>query len=134
MKLRQFILPSALAVLPVAGAMAQDATLPPCDNCSDTLTISSWGGAYQDMQVKNFAEPYAAATGVKIIWEESAAEAVAKLRAMSEAGNVTWDVADVLASDGSACATRGWCRRFRLTNGSLPRPTARPPARIWKRM
>ena len=29
MKLTQFILPSALAVLPVAGAMAQDATLPP---------------------------------------------------------------------------------------------------------
>jgi putative spermidine/putrescine transport system substrate-binding protein len=129
MKLRQFILPSALAVLPVAGAMAQDATLPPCDNCSDTLTISSWGGAYQDMQVKNFAEPYAAATGVKIIWEESAAEAVAKLRAMSEAGNVTWDVADVLASDGIRLCDEGLVQEVALDEWLSPAPDGTPASK-----
>jgi hypothetical protein len=29
--------------------------------------------------------------GLEVIWDESSAEAVAKLRAMDEAGNVTWD-------------------------------------------
>jgi putative spermidine/putrescine transport system substrate-binding protein len=129
MKLTQFILPSALAMLPVTGAMAQDATLPPCDNCSDTLTISSWGGAYQDMQTKLFAEPYIAATGVKIIWEESSAEAVAKLRAMSEAGNVTWDVADVLASDGIRLCDEGLVQEVPLDEWLSPAPDGTPASK-----
>jgi putative spermidine/putrescine transport system substrate-binding protein len=41
-----------------------------------------------------------------IIWDESSAEAVAKLRAMNEAGNITWDLVDVVALTPSACATK----------------------------
>jgi putative spermidine/putrescine transport system substrate-binding protein len=37
--------------------------------------------------------------GVEVIWDESSAEAVAKLRAMNEAGNITWDLVDVVAAD-----------------------------------
>lgn len=129
MKLTQFILPSALAVLPVAGAMAQDATLPPCDACADSLTISSWGGAYQDMQLKAFAEPYIAATGVKIIWEESSAEAVAKLRAMKEAGNVTWDIADVLASDGIRLCDEGLVQEIPFDEWLAPAPDGTPASK-----
>lgn len=126
MKLTQIILPSALAVLPAAAAMAQDATLPPCDNCTDTLTISSWGGAYQDMQVKNFAEPYTAATGVQIVWEEASNEAVAKLRAMKEAGNVTWDIADVLASDGIRLCDEGLVQEVPFDEWLAPAPDGTP--------
>ena len=64
---------------------------------ADELTVVSWGGAYQNSQIKAYSEPYAEATGVTFVWDESSAEAVAKLRAMSEAGNVTWDVVDVVA-------------------------------------
>lgn len=78
-----------------------------CENCPDTMTIVSWGGAYSNSQLKAYHEPYSAATGVEIINDESSAEAVAKLRAMDEAGNVTWDVVDVVAADAIRLCDEG---------------------------
>lgn len=97
MKPARLLTASLFAALPLAAAAAD---LPPCDNCADTMTIVSWGGAYQDMQKKAYVDAYVAATGVKVVWDESSSEAVAKLRAQSEAGNVTWDLIDLLAADG----------------------------------
>ncbi|GGB46352.1 spermidine/putrescine ABC transporter substrate-binding protein [Roseibium aquae] len=72
------------------------------------LTFVSWGGAYQNSQIKAYAEPYMAANpGVTIIWDESSNEAVAKLRAMNEAGNITWDLVDVVASDAIRLCDEG---------------------------
>jgi putative spermidine/putrescine transport system substrate-binding protein len=42
-----------------------------------------------------------------VIWDESSAEAVAKLRAMNEAGNVTWDLVDVVAADAIRLCDEG---------------------------
>jgi len=78
-----------------------------CENCPDAMTIVSWGGAYSNSQLKAYHEPYSAATGVEIINDESSNEAVAKLRAMDEAGNVTWDVVDVVASDAIRLCDEG---------------------------
>ncbi|WP_206075378.1 ABC transporter substrate-binding protein [Mesorhizobium tamadayense] len=61
---------------------------------AEPLTIVSWGGAYSDSQRKAYYEPYMKQTGVKITEEEYDAE-LGKLKAMKEAGNVTWDVIDV---------------------------------------
>ncbi len=71
------------------------------------MTIVSWGGAYSASQQAAYHDPYAANTGVTIINDESSAEAVAKLRAMNEAGNVTWDVVDVVASDAIRLCDEG---------------------------
>ncbi len=49
----------------------------------------------------------AAQRGVSIIWDESSAEAVAKLRAMNEAGNITWDLVDVEAADAIRLCDEG---------------------------
>jgi putative spermidine/putrescine transport system substrate-binding protein len=49
-------------------------------------------------------------TGVNVVWDESSNEAVAKLRAMNEAGNVTWDVVDVVASDAIRLCDEGLAR------------------------
>jgi putative spermidine/putrescine transport system substrate-binding protein len=88
MKLRTLFLQARLWLLPEAAALATD------------MTLVSWGGAYQDSQKKAYAEPYMANNpDINIIWDESSAEAVAKLRAMNEAGNITWDLVDVVASD-----------------------------------
>ena len=114
---------SALAVLPMS-ALAEDA--PPCDNCADSMTISSWGGAYQAMQQKAYAEPYAAATGVNIIWDESSNEAVAKLRAQNEAGNVTWDLVDVLATDGIRLCDDGLAMEVPYDEWLAPAPDDTP--------
>ena len=44
---------------------------------------------------------------MNIIHDESSYEAVAKLRAMNEAGNVTWDLVDVVASDAIRLCDEG---------------------------
>jgi putative spermidine/putrescine transport system substrate-binding protein len=44
---------------------------------------------------------------VSASWDESSAEAVAKLRAMNEAGNVTWDLVDVVAADAIRLCDEG---------------------------
>lgn len=75
---------------------------------ADDMTLVSWGGAYQDSQKKAYAEPYAANNdGVTVVWDESSAEAVAKLRAQNEAGNITWDLVDVVAADAIRLCDEG---------------------------
>lgn len=72
------------------------------------MTLVSWGGAYQKSQQRAYVEPYIAKNaGVKAVWDESSAEAVAKLRAMNEAGNVTWDLVDVVAADAIRLCDEG---------------------------
>jgi putative spermidine/putrescine transport system substrate-binding protein len=71
------------------------------------MTIVSWGGAYSKSQLKAYHEPYSDKSGVTIINDDSSAEAVAKLRAMNEAGNITWDVVDVVAADAIRLCDEG---------------------------
>ena len=74
---------------------------------ADTMTIVSWGGAYSASQQGAYHDPYAANTGITIVNDESSSEAVAKLRAMSEAGNITWDLVDVEAADAIRLCDEG---------------------------
>ncbi len=90
------------------GALAISASASFADgHMADELTLVSWGGAYQKSQQRAYSEPYAAETGVSFTWDESSAEAVAKLRAMNEAGNITWDVVDVVAADAIRLCDEG---------------------------
>ncbi|MFK7761940.1 MAG: extracellular solute-binding protein [Roseobacter sp.] len=74
---------------------------------ANEMTIVSWGGAYSNSQQKAYHDPYMENTGVNIINDESSAEAVSKLRAMNEAGNITWDVVDVVAADALRLCDEG---------------------------
>ena len=75
---------------------------------ADQMTIVSWGGAYQNSQIKAYVEPYQEMNpGLEVVTDESSNEAVAKLRAMNEAGNITWDVVDVVASDAIRLCDEG---------------------------
>src|SRR5690606_28448627 len=66
------------------------------------------GGAYQASQVNAYFTPYLAANpGLNIITDESSADAVARLRAMQEAGNITWDLVDVEAADSLRLCDEG---------------------------
>ena len=95
MKMTKTLLATTAIAAIAGGAMAED------------MTIVSWGGAYTKSQQRAYHEPYSAKTGVNIINDDSAAEAVAKLRAMNEAGNVTWDVVDVVAADAIRLCDEG---------------------------
>ena len=89
------------------AAMALCAPVAFAADMADEMTIVSWGGAYSKSQLRAYHEPYSANTGVTIINDDSSAEAVAKLRAMNEAGNVTWDVVDVVAADAMRLCDEG---------------------------
>jgi putative spermidine/putrescine transport system substrate-binding protein len=96
MKLKTVILAGTALAFAGSAAMAED------------MTLVSWGGAYQASQKAAYADPYVAENpDINIIWDESSNEAVAKLRAMNEAGNITWDLVDVVASDAIRLCDEG---------------------------
>jgi putative spermidine/putrescine transport system substrate-binding protein len=82
-----------ISVLFGAALLAGTALLAVKAQAADELTITSWGGAYQESQRKAYFEPYIAA-GNKITEAEYNGE-IAKIRAMIEANAVTWDVIDI---------------------------------------
>lgn len=72
------------------------------------LVIVSWGGAYTASQQGAYHEPWMAMNpDIKIINDDSAAEGAAKLRAMAEAGNTTWDLLDAEAPAAIALCDEG---------------------------
>ncbi|KPQ12236.1 MAG: putative spermidine/putrescine transport system substrate-binding protein [Saliniramus fredricksonii] len=82
-----------------AGAYAQEPV---------NLTIVSWGGAYTESQVRAYHEPYMEENpNVEIINDDGSANALAGLRAQSQAGNVTWDLVDMLPSDAQLACDEG---------------------------
>lgn len=76
MKLTKTLLASTALTVAAGGAIADG-------HMAGDMTLVSWGGAYQQSQINAYATPYSADTGVTITWDESSAEAVAKLRAMN---------------------------------------------------
>lgn len=101
MKLKAIAALVATTALGVSTALADG-------HMANKITAVSWGGAYQKSQIRAYAEPYMKLNpGVEIVWDESSAEAVAKLRAMNEAGNITWDIVDVVAADAIRLCDEG---------------------------
>lgn len=101
MKLTKTFLASTALTVSAGTAFAEE-------DMVDSMTMVSWGGAYQESQIKAYAEPYKEMNpGLEVVWDESSNEAVAKMRAMDEAGNVTWDVVDVVASDAMRLCDEG---------------------------
>ena len=86
------------------------------------MTIVSWGGAYTKSQKNAYHDPYSEKTGITIINDDSSAEAVAKLRAMDEAGNVTWDVVDVVAADAIRLCDEGLAMEINADEQLAPAP------------
>jgi len=126
MKLKNVLGATALTALPLAVVAQSAPDLPECEDCVDEMTIVSWGGAYSASQQNAYHDPYMAATGVQIINDESSNEAVAKLRAMAEAGNITWDVVDVVASDAIRLCDEGLAREMDFDDELAEAPDGTP--------
>jgi len=121
MKLKNLLLITTGAALAAPMAFAQD--------MADTMTAVSWGGAYQTSQIRAYADPYVAANpDVTIVWDESSAEAVARLRAMNEANNITWDLVDVVASDALRLCDEGLAMEVDLDEILAPAPDGTMPS------
>lgn len=119
MKIRTMLLTTGAALAAAPMAVAQD--------MADSMTIVSWGGAYQESQVKAYAEPYQEMhPEVEIVWDESSPEAVAKLRAQAEAGNITWDLVDVTAADAMRLCDEGLAMEVDHDEMLAPAPDGTP--------
>jgi putative spermidine/putrescine transport system substrate-binding protein len=94
-----------LSSLLTAALLAGVAFGPSAPAFADDLTITSWGGAYSESQRKAYYEPYMK-EGNKITEEEYNGE-IAKIRAMVEAKNVTWDAVDVDTQTALAACAEG---------------------------
>ncbi len=119
MKLKTVLMLTSGAVMAAPMAFAQD--------MANEMTLVSWGGAYQTSQVRAYAEPYMEMhPEVSIVWDESSAEAVARLRAMNEAGNITWDLVDVVASDAIRLCDEGLAMEIDADEVLAPAPDGTP--------
>jgi len=76
----------ALALLSTALFFAGQAA-------AEDMVFTSWGGTTQDAQKTYWAEPFASESGVTVT--QDGPTDYGKIKAMVEAGNVTWDVVDV---------------------------------------
>ncbi|NVK35881.1 MAG: extracellular solute-binding protein [Rhodobacteraceae bacterium] len=115
MKLKSVILAGSAVALTATSALATD------------MTIVSWGGAYSASQNNAYHKPYMEANpDINIINDESSNEAVAKLRAMNEAGNITWDLVDVVASDAIRLCDEGLAMPIDADEVLAPAPNGTP--------
>ena len=117
----------------IAALAASTALLAPmamAEDMANDMTLVSWGGAYQKSQVRAYAEPYMVMhPEVKVTWDESSNEAVAKLRAMNEAGNMTWDLVDVVAADAIRLCDEGLAMEFDPDELLLPGDDGTPASK-----
>nr|WP_272211169.1 extracellular solute-binding protein [Marinicella sp. W31]MDC2877054.1 extracellular solute-binding protein [Marinicella sp. W31] len=94
---------------------------------AEEMTIVSWGGAYQASQKSAYTDPYMEMNpDIEVVWDRSSNEAVAKLRAMNEAGNVTWDLVDVVAADAMRLCDEGLAMEYDPDEMLAPAPDGTP--------
>jgi putative spermidine/putrescine transport system substrate-binding protein len=116
--LKSLALASAASVVAIATvAIAQD---------KQPLTIVSWGGAYSMSQQKAYSEPYTAKTGTPILNEDKSNEALAGVRSQVEAGQVTWDIVDMLQSDAQRACEEGLLQKINPDEWLAPAPDGTP--------
>jgi putative spermidine/putrescine transport system substrate-binding protein len=90
------ILILSTALLGFAGVAAQ----------AESVTVLSWGGAYEKSQVEAYNKPFTAATGIDVNMQ-AADNPGTPIKAQVEANNVSIDVADVEKSDAVRLCDEG---------------------------
>jgi len=120
--MRNLLLSSALGAAGVVGLGVAGAAAQP-----DSLTISSWGGAYTMSQTKAYHEPFTEMTGIEINNVDKSANGLAYLRSMAESGNIESHVVDVLEADAIIACDEGLVREIDYDNELAPAPDGTPP-------
>ena len=94
MKLASLLTGAAVLAVVAAPAMAQD------------LTAVSFGGAYGAAQKEHMIDPYIAATGANVLFEDYSG-GIAEIKAQVEANNIQWDVVDIEVIDLERACSEG---------------------------
>ncbi|CAB3749750.1 ABC transporter substrate-binding protein [Paraburkholderia humisilvae] len=93
---------AAATVLCALSCAAQAAT---------TLSVVTFGGAYENAAKKAWFEPFTAKTGIDFS-TESYDGGLAKLSAMEQAKNPTWDLIDLETNDAITACDEGLLQKF----------------------
>ncbi|SAK46885.1 extracellular solute-binding protein [Caballeronia pedi] len=93
---------AALALAAFATVSAQAA---------ETLNVVTFGGAYEAAAKKAYFDPFTQATGVNFSLE-SYDGGLAKLSAMEQAKNTTWDLIDLESNDAITACDEGLLKKF----------------------
>ena len=96
---------AALAALSVFAFFAASA------QAAETLSVVTFGGAYEAAAKKAYFEPFTQATGVGFS-TESYDGGLAKLSAMEQAKNTTWDLIDLETNDAITACDEGLLQKF----------------------
>ena len=119
MKITKCTLIAAAALLGASGAAS-----------AEDLVFVSWGGADTASQQSAYHEPYMKMhPNVNIVNDDSANNAVAKLRAMMEANNVTWDLVDMVAADAILSCDEGMVEEINFDKDLAPAPDGTPASK-----
>ena len=90
-----------LATFAAVGALAFGMAAAKAD-----ITVISWGGAYSMSQQKAYGDTWTKKTGGTIHWD-SYNGGLGEIRAQVEAGNVQWDIVDVLPHEARVGCDEG---------------------------
>jgi len=103
-----------LLIVPVMSAMAQ----------AESLTIVSWGGAYEASQTEAYFKPFTTETGTAIT-TLAYSGGIQQLREQVESKNVEWDLVDLVIADNIEACDSGLLEKI---NHSLlpPSPSGVP--------
>ena len=82
-------------------------TLPTVAVAQQELTIVSWGGAYTKSQEEAYHKPYTGLYGTKINNVDKGSEGPAGIRAQVAAGQVTWDLVDIIEPEAARLCDEG---------------------------
>ena len=74
---------------------------------AESLTVTSFGGAYGAAQKKHMIDPFMAESGVNVLFEDYGG-GVAEMKAQSESGNIQWDVVDIEVIDLERACSEGY--------------------------
>lgn len=89
----------------ISTAITLAALMLPNASYAADMVFTGWGGTTQDVETKEWADKFGAKEGVKVL--QDGPTDYGKLKAMVEAGNVSWDVVDVEADYGVQAGTKG---------------------------
>jgi len=81
-----------------AAALGLAASRRPARADTVTLNVAGYGGALNDVLMKDFADPFAAKTGIKVNFGSGASLALAKLQTMT-GGAAQWDIINLTGAE-----------------------------------
>src|SRR5258706_2807549 len=100
-----------LAASLAVAALAVFSAFSAASQAAETLSVVTFGGAYAAAAKNAYFEPFTAQTGIGFS-SESYDGGLAKLSAMEQAKNTTWDLIDLETNDAITACDEGLLKKF----------------------